>query len=227
MAIQTKESKNWATFLAGLAFLVSLLSLGTAGLTLFQMSQLRQEISELKQLASDAPTTTAQVPQSSPPVSPATPDQPTATAQPSSSPDAAPTGKIYQSQGSAGKRFSVYPFTVSLKELRRSGNVIIASFSFTNNGGGNMDIDKSLAKNGTSPNDVNTISATYLVDPSNQKKYEVMRDGNNNPTCTRIELIRYDQTVDMYAQFAAPPLSTKTMNVYFPQAGPFINVPIQ
>jgi hypothetical protein len=225
MTGQMKNSKNWATFLSSLAFLVSLLSLGMAGLTLLQMSQLRQEISGLKQVANTPPTVPNEAPKDPAATTSATSEQPVATAQPTPAPQPNPNAKIYQSQGIANGD----TFTVTLKELKRTGNTIVANFSFTNNETrGAITLGKELAKNNKSAADENTISATYLIDPTNQKKYEVMRDASNNPICTRVDgYVRNGQTVDMYAQFTAPPASTKTMNVYFPQAGPFTDVPIQ
>jgi hypothetical protein len=132
--------------------------------------------------ASVASEQTAQNPAAT---APATQNQPAATDQPTPASNATPSSRVYQSQGTADGR----QFTVTLKELRRTGNAIVASFSFTNPKENylSISIDEDLAMSGKSATDNKTISATYLVDPANQKKYEVMRDANSNPICTRIE----------------------------------------
>jgi hypothetical protein len=234
MAIHNQDSKDrtgragfW--FLASIAFIFSALALGGTGLTLFQVTQLRQEISGLKQLASRASTAPEQTAQNSA----ASPD-PTATTAPSPTTPAAGGAfdKVYEAKGVADQR----QFTVRLIELKRTGNAVVARFSFTaedkdiwgdGRGWRGVEIGAELAKNSSST-DNKTISATYLIDPTNQKKHEVMRDANNNPLCSRIPgEIKGGGTVDMYAQFTAPPPSTQIVNIFFAQASPFIGVPLQ
>jgi hypothetical protein len=242
MAIHNQDSKDrtgragfW--FLASIAFIFSALALGGTGLTLFQVTQLRQEISGLKQLASRASTAPEQTAQNSA----ASPD-PTATTAPSPTTPAAGGAfdKVYEAKGTADGR----QFTVRLTELKRTGNAVVARFSFTTEEGHiggkrtlssgdytlskyDMDIGAELAKDSSSTEN-KTISATYLIDTTNQKKHEVMRDANNNPLCSRIPSnIGGGDTVDMYAQFTAPPPSTQTVNIFFAQASPFIGVPLQ
>jgi hypothetical protein len=231
MAIPNQEPKKrsgngglW--FFTTITFIFSIAALAGTGLTLFQISQLRQEISSLKQSASITPTVPEQAAQNPAETAPATPEQTTAPVSTTPAPDLTPNGRVFQSQGTAAGE----QFTVTLTELRRSGSTLVASFSFTNEKQNyrSMDIGYDLAKDSKSATDENTISATYLIDPANQKKYEVMRDGSNNPICTRVSSkIGFGQTVSMSAQFSAPPPTTKTMHVYFPQAGSFNDVPIQ
>jgi hypothetical protein len=222
-----KRSGNGSLwFFTTITFILSLAALLGTGLMLSQISQLRQEISGLKQEVSSLSTASEQPAQNSTETTPATPEQTAAPTPTTPAPALTPNGRVFQSQGTA----SGEQFTVTLTELRRSGSTLVASFSFTNEKENyrNMSIGYDLAKDSKSATDENTISATYLIDPANQKKYEVMRDGNNNPICTRVSSkIGFGQTVTMSAQFSAPPPSTKTMNVYFPQAGSFIDVPIQ
>ncbi len=228
MATYDQESKKRSAngglwFFTTITFIFSLAALGGTGLTLFQISQLRQEMSGLKQEVSSLSTASEQAVKNSAETAPASPEQ-TAAPAPTTS-GVTTNARAYEAQGTADGE----SFTVTLKELRRSGNAVVASFSFTNNATlGVMDLGTDLAKDSKSATDKNTISATYLIDPSNQKKYEVMRDGSNNPICTRVSSgVGYGQTVTMSAQFAAPPPTAKTMNVYFPQAGSFSDVPIQ
>jgi hypothetical protein len=232
MATYDQESKKrsgngglW--FFTTITFIFSMAALAGTGLTLFQISQLRQEISGLKQEVSSLSTVSQQSAQNPAETAPATPEQTAAPAATTPAPGVVPNGRIFSAKGTAG---SGVQFTVTLTELRRSGSTLVASFSFISEKENiyDMSLGYEMAKDSKSPADENTISGTYLIDPANQKKYEVMRDGNNNPICTRVSgRISSGQTVTMSAQFSAPPPSTKTMNVYFPQAGSFIDVPIQ
>lgn len=125
------------------------------------------------------------------------------------------------------------PFKVRLLELRRSGKNVIARFRFTNTAENPFNLlflQTALSQNPQPNNpqnpDYNTISAIYAVDTETQEKYEVMRDRNNRPMCSRVDsAISPNKPIEMFAQFAVPP-TTNRLTLYFPSAGAFIDVPI-
>ena len=79
------------------------------------------------------------------------------------------------------------------------------------------------------------ISTTYLLDPSNRQKYEIVRDNKGRPLNSDSieygggslgENIAPGTSISFWAMFPTPPETTKTVSVYLPLAPPFDGVAI-
>jgi outer membrane protein OmpA-like peptidoglycan-associated protein len=78
------------------------------------------------------------------------------------------------------------------------------------------------------------IRETYFLDSSNRRKYQVAGDRNKEPLCSESlnfafptgAVLKPGEVITLWAKFAAPSESTKTVNVHLPLAPPFDNVPI-
>jgi len=154
--------------------------------------------------------------------------QPTGTI---AAPRVATAQTVYEATGTANG----LPFRVRLLELRRSGNRVIARFRFTNTADNQFQLlflQTALAQNPEPNNpqnpDYNTISGVYAVDTNAQDgtKYEVIRDRNNRPLCSRVETaIAPNKPIELVAQFAVPS-AVNRLTVHFPTTTAFIDVPI-
>lgn len=94
--------------------------------------------------------------------------------------------------------------------LRGAGGYVTVSGTVTNNGSGSwlgadwQSDETELASNGGS------LAGASLVDNAARKKYLVLRDTKGHCLCTKFDgRVRSGQTVDWFAQFPAPPASTK------------------
>nr|WP_164990933.1 hypothetical protein [Streptomyces sp. GZWMJZ-114] len=94
--------------------------------------------------------------------------------------------------------------------IRNAGGYVTVSGTVTNNGSGAwlgadwQSDETELAGNGGS------LAGASLVDNAGRKKYLVLRDTKGHCLCTKFDgRVRSGQTVDWFAQFPAPPASTK------------------
>lgn len=76
-----------------------------------------------------------------------------------------------------------------------------------------------------------SVSGVSLIDPVNAKRYRVARNGTaSDAQCvcseTQGEFLKKDQTVTLYAVFAAPPADVTKVNIEMPMIGVFTDVPI-
>ena len=134
---------------------------------------------------------------------------------------AAPAAAAYQTQGTlpgvSGQ--GTAPATVQVLEFRRvSGNMLMLRLALIADGG--KDINNIFAQS--------ALRETYLVDPAQQKKYEVMKDAIGNALIGGIghQNIKAGERVVVFAQFPAPPTTTTRMNIYFGEFPPIMDVPI-
>ncbi|MEU6442041.1 hypothetical protein [Streptomyces sp. NPDC047046] len=124
-----------------------------------------------------------------------------------SSSAAAPSDESAQpiAEGKSGDRS-----VVITSAIRGAGGYVTVSGTVTNNGSGSwlgadwQSDETELASNGGS------LAGASLVDNAARKKYLVLRDTKGHCLCTKFDgRVRAGQTVDWFAQFPAPPASTK------------------
>ena len=119
------------------------------------------------------------------------------------------------------------PFTVEVLGARRTvNNILYVRLALTNRGTGPIQPHQDFAGD-TNPTDNDRISALIVVDPNGQKKYPVLRNAQNQPLCSRVAPpIKPGERRVVGAQFAAPPDTDSSVDVYFPKATPILGVPI-
>jgi len=112
-----------------------------------------------------------------------------------------------------------YPFTVYFISARRiSGNILDVRLAISNEADSTL---PTLAF-GSGFGDI------YLVDPAEQKKYEVLKEENlfRYTIASKINEIPAKQRVEIFMHFPAPPPTTSRVHIYVPGAAPMLDVPI-
>jgi len=112
---------------------------------------------------------------------------------------------------------------VEVTSANRQAGFLTLTFRYRNNG----------ARPFRFPNQ-RSIRNAYVLDSANRKKYEVLRDQRQEPLCSESlvlqgqvgDVIEPGGAMTMWAKFAAPPDSTKTISVHVPFSPPFDNVPV-
>jgi hypothetical protein len=127
------------------------------------------------------------------------------------------------------------PMEVAVTELRRSGDLLVLSFTVSN-----LSEDQQLEifemfEDGVEQGESfyagggRTVDGVFLVDPVNRKRHLVARDTENRCVCSGDLLkvkVAPGQSTTLSATFGAPPQNVRTMDVTIPQAGTFSNVPL-
>ena len=129
------------------------------------------------------------------------------------------------------------PVTLSIVSLERSGLTTELTISLTTtvnkvdiDGWFDDTIDESVKGEGSGNVDgSNSLDGIFLVDTTDAKKYPVARDSNNKCLCD--DNLLYNGVSNtgpllLSATFGAPPANVKTVNVFIPHYGTFVNVPL-
>lgn len=206
------RSHSLGTFSAGVAtgFALCGVLLG-GGFVVFQQL-LKQPAQVSPPTAQPAPVTSAPA-TSIPPTAPA----PTVSAQPSAvSTSVAPATSAYETNGTDGDS----KFNVRVVELKRvSGNSVLLKLALTNTG---------QASGGFGLLNVTQNDSIYVVDTQTQQKAYPLKDAKGTAVASQ-PIYGFDpgQTVEVFAQFPAPPATTQRLTIYFPKASsPIVDVPI-
>lgn len=110
--------------------------------------------------------------------------------------------------------------TVNLHQLRRSGKVVIATFSFQLS----STVDEQQSLFGLLGQHV---WWPYLVDTRNLKRHDVVIGGGSRAKTDEVSVFGPGQTLYAYAMFAAPPATVTTMDVQMLDVAPTVtNAPI-
>lgn len=74
-----------------------------------------------------------------------------------------------------------------------------------------------------------SVTSAFLVDETNQMKYEVLKDPSGNYLASKdvLQMLKPGQSISLYAQFAAPPETTKTVTINFPKVQPFTGISLE
>ena len=117
--------------------------------------------------------------------------------------------------------------TVHVLELVRVGpNVLKLRFSFANtsNSGEYIEFGNAFAQEDA---DTGTVAGVYLTDALRQKKYFVLRESDGKALCSRgITRIGPGESLELWANFPAPPQNSLLVTVHVPMVPPIGEVPI-
>lgn len=114
-------------------------------------------------------------------------------------------------------------YGITIRSLRRSGPFLTLNLAFTcvrADGECSSEFDF----NGVNTHDLNTMAGLRLLDPGATKEYEVVRDGRANPYVSAIQALYAPgpRRYRAWVRFAAPPTSTRTIDLVFPHGGPHV-----
>lgn len=127
----------------------------------------------------------------------------------------------------------------SLTKITRGTNVITANFTFALTGTpqyspeeeyGYTWIEGRKIEDGKQYyQDPYDLSSAYLVDDESQMKYEVMKGADGKPLCSIVaaKTIKKGESISLYAQFTAPPSTTKVVTINLPRVQPFVSIPLE
>jgi hypothetical protein len=113
---------------------------------------------------------------------------------------------------------------VQVKQLKIvGGDTLMLQFTLFNNSESSFAMSGVMSTGCCSPE----IDAVNLVDLANKKKYEVIRDADKNCLCSRkLSDIPAKGSLNLYANFPAPPESVQKIEVNIPHFIPMDDVPI-
>jgi len=117
--------------------------------------------------------------------------------------------------------------TVHVLELVHVGpNVLKLRFSFSNtsNSGEYIEFGNAFAQEDA---DVGTVAGVYLIDALRQKKYFILRASDGKALCSSgITRIGPGESLELWANFPAPPQDSSLVTVHVPMVPPIGEVPI-
>lgn len=124
------------------------------------------------------------------------------------------------------------PFTVEILSLRRTadGKELDLRVALTNNSSGVFDVgDYFTAGRTDSTANARRISGVYVVDAKAQTRATVIRDGQGRAVCSEVQPpLNPGERRELTARLApAPPAGVRAVYLYFPQAAPIANVPVE
>ncbi len=125
-------------------------------------------------------------------------------------------------------RGAVPGLSVAILSLARSS--VTMAFRATNTGRGNLNIGSSFIDPAIfNPNTASDAGGVALIDAPNNKKYLVLLDSAKNCICSKqlgSTSVDVGQSTVLFAEFPAPPATTKTVQVTFPHFPTVDGVPI-
>lgn len=117
--------------------------------------------------------------------------------------------------------------TVDVLELARVGpNVLKLRFVFSNtsDAGEYIEFGNAFAQEDA---DAGTVAGVYLIDAFRQKKYFILRGSDGKALCSSgITRIGPGESLELWANFPAPPQDSSLVTVHVPMIPPIGEVPI-
>jgi hypothetical protein len=115
---------------------------------------------------------------------------------------------------------------IQVKQLKRiGGNVVMLGFEIINNSDNSFKVEGALLPVGDCCR--TDVSGVYLVDLSGKKKYEVVRDSDKHPVCSRdFPNIEPKSSANLWAKFPAPPDNVQKLGIVVPHFLPMDDVPL-
>jgi len=146
---------------------------------------------------------------------------------PSGSPSVDPSARPIAQAG----RGAVPGLSVAILSLARSsGDTVTMAFRATNTGKESLNIGSSFIDPAIfNPNTASDAGGVALIDAPNNKKYLVLLDSAKNCICSKqlgSTSVDAGQSTVLFAEFPAPPATTKTVQVTFPHFPTVDGVPI-
>lgn len=117
---------------------------------------------------------------------------------------------------------------VEIHELKRtSGDTLTLRFSMVNGGNTDISFNYAFVEEGKSIPDFNSVGGVHLIDPVGKKKYFVVRDTENQPSCSKgLKDLAPGGRLNLWSKFPAPPEDVQIISVVVPHFGPMDDVPI-
>lgn len=172
----------------------------------------------------------SQAKQQKTPKTPSLPSSPSVKREPISEPTLTPTPTPAPVIQTVGTEFQ--GVEASLNKIERGVNIVTAFFTFTLTGTPRFSfttyiVDPSIKKERF--DSYYDLSLAYLIDDASQMKYEVMKDAAGKSLASLLinKSIEKGQSIALYAQFTAPPETTKTVTIILPMVQPFTGVRLE
>lgn len=117
---------------------------------------------------------------------------------------------------------------VEIHELKRSsGETLTLRFSMVNGSNKDISFNYAFVEPGKDVPDFNSVGGVHLIDPVGKKKYFVVRDTENQPSCSKgLKDLAPGQRLNLWSKFPAPPEDVQKISVVVPHFGPMDDVPI-
>ena len=115
---------------------------------------------------------------------------------------------------------------IDVTDLKRgTGDVVTLKFTIVNDSKQAIPLARWLAES-TRNVDAKTVSGVHLADPSNKRKFFVIRDEEGNPLCsTKVADVAPGARASFWAKFPAP--TAKAVSVVVPHFEPLDDVPVR
>ena len=140
-------------------------------------------------------------------------------------------GNVKKTSGHVQASNSDVPFTVEVIALRRvsDGKELELRVALTNNSSGPFDVGDYFTTGRTDTANVRRISGVYVVDAKAQTRATVVRDGQGRAVCSEVQPpLNPGERRELTARLApAPPAGVRAVYLYFPQAAPVADVPVE
>jgi hypothetical protein len=117
---------------------------------------------------------------------------------------------------------------VEIHELKRSsGDTLTLRFSMVNGSNKDIAFNYNFVEQGKDVIDFNSVGGVHLIDPVGKKKYFVVRDTENQPSCSKgLKDMKPGERVNLWSKFPAPPEDVQKISVVVPHFGPMDDVPV-
>jgi len=117
---------------------------------------------------------------------------------------------------------------VEIHEMKRSsGDTLTLKFSMANGSNKDIAFNYAFVEDGNDVIDFNSVGGVHLIDPVGKKKYFVVRDTENQPSCSKgLKDLKPGERINLWSKFPAPPEDVQKISVVVPHFGPMDDVPI-
>lgn len=114
---------------------------------------------------------------------------------------------------------------IEVRELKRGeGGTVTLRLRLVNESGETFDASCDMRESGA--DSCGTFTGAYLLDPTNKKKYLVVRDTAGICVCSNIDGIESGKKMNLWATYPAPPADVQKVTVIVPMFEPMDGVPI-
>ena len=140
------------------------------------------------------------------------------------------TGSAKKTSGHVQASNSDVPFTVEVLALKRvnGGKELELRLALTNNSSGPFDVGDYFTTGRTDSANNRRISGVYVVDARTQARATVATDASGRAACSEVAPLDPGERRELSARLSpAPAVNTKSVYLYFPQASPIADVPVE
>jgi hypothetical protein len=134
--------------------------------------------------------------------------------------DPAPAQDVLSSEGETPD------VRVEVRALTRGdGDTLTLRLRLINESGEQFDASCNMREEGANDS-CGIFSGAYLLDPTNKKKYLVVRDSEGKCVCSGVDNLEDGKKMNIWATYPAPPPGTAEMTVIVPLFEPIEGVPV-